>query len=253
MNRMMTWITLALLLHCSVQAQDSTRDDDQHTLAVGLVAISASSVYTGGETQTRVFPAINYRYRQFFIEGNELGLGLFRNSQWQWRAGLGTDLAGDVDRGDSAVLEDLPDLSLPINAFVSAEYTAAFGQFRLGYAAEINNKHDGDQWSFRYSAPFSQGRWLLIPQASITAYSDEAIDYFFAVRPEFATPERPAHGADSEQVIELGLTAIRPLNARWTLFGNLSWQHLGDAISDSPIVDEDDRLSLFAGFTWTVF
>ncbi len=249
-----TRIFSCLLLIPGIAAAQSTSSEfDGHSLDIGLVAISASSVYRGGDMQTRAFPAINYRYKRFFVEGNELGFDLLGNDQWEVRVGLGTDLAGDVDRGDSDELEDLPGLSLPVSAFVSAQYTSSIGQFRLAYGSEINNKHEGDQLSFRYRAPFSQGRWLLVPSAEVTSHSDEVVDYFYGVGPASATPTRPAYQADSERVIQLGMTAIRPINDRWTFFGNFSWQSLGDEIADSPIVDDNDRLGLFVGVTWKVF
>lgn len=248
---------LSAIFLCTVStpalAQINTEDATDHRLSLGLAVLAFDSIYLDGDSQSQVFPAIDYQYKQFYVQGGELGFHLFQNDTWQLDLGIGANLAGDTDRGDSDRLQDMPDLSLPVNAFLSVQHTSSLGVLELAYASEINNKHNGDSVEFSYSIPFPIEQWLLLPNLSINHFSEQSINYFYAVPDAFSLVTRPTYRADSELIYSAGITAIRPINDTVTFFANASFNSYGDEITDSPIVDEEDSYSIFVGFTYQVF
>lgn len=64
---------------------------------------------------------------------------------------------------------------------------------------------------------------------------------------------RSAYSADAETVYGFGVFALRPINDKVSIFANLNYQNFGDEITDSPIVDEDEAISFFAGFLYEFF
>ena len=232
---------------------DRPNENSDHSLSIGLAGVTVESIYVGGDRQNQAFPAVDYAYKNFYFQAGDIGFHFFENENWELDIGIGANLAGDVDRGDSELLEDLPELSLPVNAFLSAQYKSSIGLFEVSYEEEINNKHNGNSASFSYAVPFPVGKWLLLPRLEANYFSEEAVNYFYGVEPEFALAGRPAYSADSEIVMGASVFALRRINDKFSVFANLNYQDFGDEISNSPIVEEDSAVSLFAGFLYKIF
>ncbi|WP_223789705.1 MipA/OmpV family protein [Marinicella meishanensis] len=249
-----TTLIFCTLFTLTAQAQpvpDSPPKD--HELKLGLAAVTSGSIYRGGSSQSRIFPAIDYQYKRFYFQAGDLGFNLVDEEKWEVDFGFGVNLVGDVDRGDSRLLRNLPDLSFPVNAFVSAQYKSKIGLFKVKHNHEINNKHNGHSTSFSYSAPIFHGRWLIMPQLSYELHSEEVVNYFFGVSPTDATADYGAYQADAGHAYQLSVLALYEITERWSFVGNLQNEFYSDEISDSTLVDDDQRLSVFAGFLYTFF
>ncbi|MCX7552961.1 MipA/OmpV family protein [Marinicella sp. S1101] len=226
---------------------------DEHELQIGIAGVGSESVYVGGDSQTRFFPAIDYQYKRFYFQAGDIGFNLIDNKAWEVNFGMGFNLAGDIDRGDSRLLQDLPNLSFPISAFVSAQYKTKFGLFTVKHDNEINNKHDGHSSSLSYAAPIFKNNWLLMPSLSYQYHSAEVVNYFYGVNTADATERFDAYQTGSVNNIQLSFLALREINEKWSFVGNVQSEFYGDEISNSPIVDDDQRLSLFVGLLYKVF
>jgi outer membrane scaffolding protein for murein synthesis (MipA/OmpV family) len=245
-------IYLTALSSISIAQTVDTTDKD-HQLQIGIAAVSSQSIYVGGKNQLRVFPAIDYKYQRFYFQAGDLGLNLFESDNWEINSGIGINLAGDQDRGDSRLLADLPNLSIPLSAFVSIQYKTSIGLFKVKHDYEINNKHNGNSSSFSYSAPIRQGSWLLIPQLSFEHHSSEVVNYFYGINAADATAQLPAYQTGAVNNWQLSFMGLRQINNKWSFVGSIQNEFLGDEISNSPIVDQDNRLAVFAGFLYKFF
>jgi len=225
----------------------------EHQLQLGLAGVTSESIYIGGKNQTRIFPAIDYEYKNFFFQAGDLGFKLINEKKWEVDFGLGVDLIGDTERGDSRLLQSLPELSLPLNGFLSAQYISSIGLFKLKHNHEINNKHSGSSSSLSYSAPIFKDKWLFLPQLSYDYYSEEVVNYFFGVNPIDGTAEIPAYQTGSSKAVSLNVLGLYEINDKWSFVGNLKSEFFDDEIGNSPIVEDDQRLSVFAGFLYKVF
>lgn len=251
--KILTTITLTIFSTYLLAQPVPDSPAKEHELQIGLAGVTSQSIYLGGESQTRVFPAINYQYKRLYFQAGDLGFNLINETNWEVDFGLGVNLIGDTDRGDSRLLQDLPELSLPLNAFLSAQYKSSIGLFKVKHNHEINNKHNGNSSSISYSAPIFKGKWLFLPQVSYDYYSAEMVNYFFGVNPTDASAEILAYQTGSTTAVSLSVLALYQINDKWSLVGNLQNEFVGDEISDSPIVEDDQRLSVFAGFLYKIF
>ncbi len=249
----LTALTLVMFSTYLSAQQAENSPTSEHKLQIGLAGVTSQSLYLDGENQTRIFPAIDYQYKRLFFQAGDLGFNLIDQNNWEIDFGLGINLIGDTERGDSRLLENLPELSLPLNAFVSTQYKSPIGLFKVKHNHEINNKHNGNSTSISYSAPIFKDKWLFLPQVSYEHYSDEVVNYFFGVEPVDASIEIPSYQAGSTKTISLSVLGLYKINDKWSFVGNLQNEFAGDEISDSPIVNDDQRLSVFAGFLYKVF
>ncbi|MGJ8662912.1 MAG: MipA/OmpV family protein, partial [Marinicella sp.] len=166
---------------------------NEHELQIGLATVVSDSIYTGGKTQYKVFPAVDYQYKRFYFQAGDMGFNMIDTDDWEVNFGLGVDLVGDLERGDSRIFSDLPDLSYPVNTFLSARYKSPIGLFKVKHNYEVNNKHNGQSSSLSYAAPIFKGKWLIMPQLSYNHYSSEVVNYFFGVDPLDASDSLPSY------------------------------------------------------------
>ena len=246
-------LILTLFTGCAISQPVPDSPPKEHELQLGLAMVNSQSIYLGGENQTKIFPAIDYQYKRFYFQAGDLGFNLIDEKKWEVDFGLGVNLIGDTERGDSQALKNLPDLSLPLNAFLSAQYITPIGLFKIKHNHEINNKHNGNSSSISYSAPIFKGKWLILPQVSYDYYSAEVVNYFFGINPIDATSEIPTYQTGSANTVSLSVLALFEMNDKWSFVSNIKNEFVGDEISDSPIVDDDQRLSIFAGFLYKFF
>ncbi len=79
------------------------------------------------------------------------------------------------------------------------------------------------------------------------------VNYFFGVNPTDASAEIPAYQTGSTTAVSLSVLGLYQINDKWSFVGNLQNEFVGDEISNSPIVEDDQRLSVFAGFLYKIF
>src|SRR5512146_1944672 len=72
-------------------------------------------------------------------------------------------------------------------------------------------------------------------------------DYYYGVRPDEATPTRPAYEAGAGFNNEIGLYGSYHLTERWRLLAGVSATLLSTEIRDSPVVSDRMELTAMAG------
>ena len=245
--------TLILISSCLLAQPVPDSPAYEHELQIGLAGVSSQSIYLGGKSQNRIFPAIDYQYKRFYFQAGDIGFNLIDSKDWEIDFGMGVNLVGDTDRGDSRLLKDLPNLSLPVSGFISAQYKSKMGLFKVKHDYEINNKHNGNSSSISYAAPIFKGQWLIMPKISYEHHSQEVVNYFYGVNTVDATLSLPAYQTGAVNNIQLSVLGLREINENWSFVGNIQNEFYGDEISNSPIVEDDQRLSVFAGFLYKFF
>lgn len=83
--------------------------------------------------------------------------------------------------------------------------------------------------------------------------TENLMDYFYTVDPEFATPSRPAYDADAGYLgtnLTLGLS--KRFNSRFRLIlGTRLGIHNGATNDDSPLFKDNLNVGVFAAFAWS--
>lgn len=85
--------------------------------------------------------------------------------------------------------------------------------------------------------------------------SEELMDYFYEVAPQYATADRPAYDAEAGYLgSHLALTLALPLTDRISLFGlTRVANHSGATNEDSPLFREETNVSAGFGFTVSLY
>lgn len=259
------YIRVALFLLCV--AAGSVRADELPLWEAGAgIGVIRFSHYRGSnEYRTWVLPVPYVRYRGEFLHVDDRRMrGLFFRTE---RAELDVSVSGAPPVRNDQARQGMPDLDatleigpslnifllrsddgnevlelrLPVRAVIASD----FSHFRhVGWIFQPNinlDLHDA----------FGSPGWNLGLMGGPVYTDRDYNDYFYAVAPAFATPERPAFSPGGGFA---GLQAIAALSKRWGrlwMGGFLKWdsvQH--SAFEDSPLVKSKHTLSSGIAVAW---
>jgi MipA family protein len=279
--------TLPLIAICAVAAgprlaaaQSACKTASSECVAVGDLDISLS---LGAGTRTNpvagrddiplfVIPHVSYYGKRFFLESLEGGVTLYESdaNTFNLIATPGFDrvffsrhdlqnvivpmAAGPISGLDGRPAP-APEFSEQQSFTVGARHTTYLagpewmfryrdfiGQVNALY--EVTGRHKGYELRAAVSAPIFQSKQSLVVNTGLTWKSSATVDYYYGV-PGFYKPD----GALSPFI---KLNYAVPLSERWTFSAFVHYEHLGNAIVDSPIVTGREVITAFAGFNFKV-
>lgn len=126
----------------------------------------------------------------------------------------------------------------------------------LNYFRDIGNVSNGDSVALSFSRHiiFPQGLFnhpcLLIPSIALEWESTRLVDYYYGVRPEEATPDRPVYAGRDTVNGGARLTGFYLINKSWTVFAGVHAAVFGRGIAESPIVTRRYTTRGYIGSAW---
>lgn len=194
-----------------------------------------------GEYNGAIVPRVEYRGERFFIDGDGLGVNLFRKNGFS----TGLKLTGNAtylsdhdnyDDNDRLATIKERDATADLGLYVIHNYNN--GQLKVTAWQEISNEHDGHSVEARYSYNFPLGRWNITPMAGVTWASDELVNHFYGVSEAEASGDITAYKGKSTTSYFGGVAVRFDINDHWDVRFNTAFVSLGDGIKDSSIVSD---------------
>lgn len=135
---------------------------------------------------------------------------------------------------------------------VSARIALGQGNAYAEYLRDAESISEGSELvlGYRYER-WWKGRLRVRPYAALSWRDSKLNDYYYGVRPEEATPERPAYRAGSGFGGELGVQAAYRLTEHWQVLAALGASRASGAVRDSPVVDGGTAASASLGLLWS--
>lgn len=207
-----------------------------------------------------IIPQFSYYGQRVFIEDLDLGFTLTESeaSTLSLIATPGYDRVF-FDRSDpqnifvsdlaynspsAAHLESAPQKSRRWTYLAGPEWTfethAITGQVDLLH--EITGRNHGNEVRAALGIPLIESTGSLSADVGLTWKSSAIVGYYYGV------PGVYEGGWALDPFVKLGYS--RPLSGKWRLTAFVHYEHLGNAIADSPIVNARYVLTVFAGATY---
>ncbi len=215
-----------------------------------------------------VLPQVSYYGKRFFLESLEPGVTLYESDAHT----INLIASPGFDRVFFS-RSDLQNVVVPFaaappgfgNAVAGRDENVAFpvGRRRTTYLAgpewmfrhddfigqvsalyEVTGRHKGYEVRAAVSAPLIQRKQSLVVNAGLTFKSAQTVDYYYGV-PDLYNPD----GALSPFI---KFNYSLPLSDRWTFTAFVHYEHLDGSIVDSPIVEDREVVTAFAGFNFKV-
>jgi outer membrane protein len=216
----------------------------------GVMTILASNPYRGGNTVVRVLPLISYVGESLYILGPRVGYNLYKNRFLSANMSAEFKFAGDAF-DDENFLAGMEKRSDTVMSGMDATMRIK-GVWRLDANAstDILNRHNGQEFNLSLSRVFRFDEFSMTPGAGIVWRSESYNDYYYGVREEEATPERPAYepGDSFEWFLRISTRYI--LNEDWSILGVVRLEVLSDDVRNSPIIDKRTVETAFVGLNY---
>ena len=255
--------------------EEKTPDEGKPLWEVGIGGFTGwlPDYPAAGQNTARVFaaPVPIYRGKIWRVGGEEnrgAVSGRFIDRD-RFEFDVSLSAAFPVDSGNNGARRDMPDLDFlfGIGPQLRFKLINEPGHRKLNLNLQARAVYSTD-----FSSINSQG-YVFHPELSYTQdnvtgldlkvftsmgpifATEDLMDYFYGVDPEFVTPTRPAYDADAGYLgsnITFGVS--KRFNKRFSLLlGTRLGIHTGATNDDSPLFKDELNLSVFTAFYWSIF
>ncbi len=215
------------------------------TLGIGTVI--RDSPYAGEGTRVRPFPLVAWRGERFFWQGLTGGMHLVKGETFTFDVLLAGRFDGfdikDLGRAelarnglDAALLSDRDDAA---DAGFAATWKGDAGTLRVRALADVTGTSEGQELSIEYGYPLQFGKTRIVPGLGVRALSSDMADYYYGTLDKEVARGVQAYRPGSVVIPQASLDVMRPLGAKWNVFGALEYQVLPGEITDSPFIEPD--------------
>lgn len=219
--------------------------------AAGFGAGYAPSLYRGSDDDYDFLPLIVYDSRYFYLHGQRGGLKV---DQGPWRAELFVQrrLEGFASDDVPASAVGMAQREFGTDVGFAARLALGEGSVFAEVLRDAESLSKGTEVVLGYRHDrWWRGRLRVRPYAALSWRDSRLNDYYYGVREEEATAERPAYRAGSGVNAELGVQAAYSLGSGWQVLADVGVTRLANSVRSSPVVERGTVPSASLGLMWS--
>jgi outer membrane protein len=228
-------------------AEQSDTTTDQTRWGIGLGATVLDRPYKDYDRETKVIPILYFDNRWLSINGGRFDFKVNRNETLNFRLRARYALDG-YDADDSAYLAGMADRDDSVWVGAAAVWKPSFAEVSAEYLTDAMDNSKGSRFRVEMERRFAAGRFGFTPRLAVDWLDEKYVSYYYGVRPEEASPLRPAYQGKATTNLEVGLRLDYSPGARHTFFVDASAGKLGGAIKDSPLIGKSEQVRVTAGY-----
>lgn len=243
---------LAMSVSYTALADEFSVSTGSRPISAGLGILYKDKPYRGydSDEKTNLVPVILYEGESFFVRGSSLGWKFIANNGLEFAA-VGEYLADGYDSSDSDYLRGMSDRDPSFGVGAHVIWNPDALGFKMSAVTDVTDNSDGQQVRGEVFYKYRTGDWMFKPSAGFVWQSDDYNDYYYGVKNSEVRLGRPAYSANDDFNYRLGAVAVyQQKTSPWLFAGGLRYDILGDEITDSPIVSEDEEMTAFIGFAY---
>ena len=217
---------------------------------VGLIWREEPSLYRGSDRDSDLQPQFRYDSQFFYLQSDRIGLKLEAE---------GTRYELFLRRRTEGFASNLvPESMTGMEKRAGGDDLGIAGRFRLGagavYAEAMRNVSEESEGvevrlGYRYER-WWHGRLRWRPYVTLAWRDAKLNNYYYGVRTEEATADRPAYDPGAGLNLELGALAAYRLTERWQVLAGAGVTRWSSGVSDSPVVDNGTQFYAMLGLLY---
>lgn len=225
---------------------------DEGQLTLGVAGVSASNIYAGASSTTRILPDLKYSKGVFAI-------GLKEGVSYQLSQKQDNTITLSVvprfkpyDASDSANLVGMSrrhTIDLGISSIVKVHDS---GKLSIQLFKELTDKHRGTQIDLAYSRFFMNDAVPFSFSIGSRWYSGGLSRYDYGVYDNEAIAGRAAYNPGAALVPYVGISSFYKFSDSLNLFGSISSQFLPSKLTDSPIISGSHKTTAAIGLSYSL-
>lgn len=216
---------------------------------LGLGVAAQDQPQRGAETQVVVLPFPSYEGERLSLGFGSVAYALTKDEKF--RVSVAGQLRFDgYDPDDNDALSGLRerDFTLDVGFNISSKHDWGIVNFQV--MNDAFSVHEGYEVTTSFAYPMISDRWTVVPSISAHWLSADLVEYYYGVRLDEATAERHAYAGNGAFNVSASLNAAYRLSDKWEIIGGGQYTHLGDEITDSPIIGQDREVILYSGIVY---
>jgi outer membrane protein len=233
-------IVAAAILPTFAGAQDAPGEDLTFTYGIGVVGLSG--VYVGQADELLPFPVLGVSYGQWSLSiAKGIGFQAIATPNTRLSFALVYDPAADMpdtqlfaglDREDEAAFE------------IEGSHDFGFFDIAAVVRRDVSQRHDGVSGDLSIGRSTLIGRTLFESRMGASYLDQNYGNAFYGVGVGEANAERESYNLDESWSPYVEVSAIVPINDATVFVAGFRHEQLSDEISNSPLVDADERTTL---------
>ena len=249
------FLTIATTV-CQMAAADSIESltdilNTAGSAGAGLSLRISPSPYLQGGTRADLTPLYLYEGERVYLHANRAGVKLISEG--------GAAAVQRVDIFIESRLEGFPAGNLPasvvgmadrkqgVDVGLALRLSQSWGTLRAELVQDVGGASRGYEARLGYGFEWRSGPWSLRPDVSLSWRDAKLNDYYYGVRANEATAERPAYAPGGAAQAQIGLYGSYDVSERWRLLAGVSATVLGSSVKNSPIVQKRVLPAVYVG------
>lgn len=142
---------------------------------------------------------------------------------------------------------ELPDRDFAVNSGIEFLYISPWGDVQAQVLSDVSSTHDGQEAWLSWSHPWYTRSNEFTLTLGLEWKSSNLVSYYYGVREDEAFFGRDFYEGGSGTNGFVRFAARHAFSPHWNLVGMIEREYLSSAISNSPIVDDTQVDTFFAG------
>lgn len=224
-------------------------------LSLGIGFLTIDKPQKGADTEVDILPAVFYKKDRFYFEIKKGGYKLFEGSLTgndEYSIDLIAQYRPDgYDSNEDFMLNGMSDRDPTVDGGISWVYDSdKIGDIEVSFLTDMLNNHNGKEIDVHYSIPLYIEKCRLAPGVGFKWLSGNLTNYYYGVKGSEVRGDRPKYEPGETTNLYLDLSYLHVIDKKWTLFSHLTYEWLASEIRKSPIVSEDETVTLFVGLMY---
>ncbi len=216
--------------------------------SIGAGLAIGDSPFVDADVEFMPLPLISYEGERFSLGVDGLSFTAFDTDAISLDLVARPRFSG-IESADSDALDGLDrNITGDVGARIGYETGRFFASATL--LQEFTGEHDGQELQIEAGTRLRAGPVPISLSAGIDWQSSDLAQYAWGVYADEATVGRPAYDPGDVVIPFVAAQAVYPLSQRVVLIGGVEAQFLPDAVTDSPIVEDDVTVSGFVGLSY---
>lgn len=218
-------------------------------VSVGVGSGYQTNIYKSKDSQNILtVPFVNYENSVFFINGLEAGLHIYKNDIFTISPLI--NVRFDGYKKPKGFMQGMSERKMTLDAGIRVKFKSQYGIIEAEAYHDVLDKYNGANAGLEYKYMFKYEKWGFAPSIGIKYLSKDLVDYYYGVRANEETSNRPQYKGDATVVYKTGVSGYYLLNDSWSLYSSFDLSFFGDEIKDSPIVKKDMRARGYFGVAY---
>ncbi len=147
----------------------------------------------------------------------------------------------------SAALPPLRDRNIAALAGLEASGDLGRMEWQLQALSDVSGVHNGEELRFALSTGTRQRKHQLGLSLGFSWKSAEVMEYYYGVTQGESSGQRPTYRPDSGTSPFVRLSWSHPVSKKWHWLGSVQYEHLSEAVRNSPLIDQNKVMQIFVG------